>query len=239
MTSLFILLKNKRTTGIIFCIVLFAVYLPLVTKINFMQNDDWYYYSQVENFLHGNFKLLPQIAPTFYLQGAIASVFSLVFSLNNIPFLTLAIAMLNIFIFYSILTDILERSNLTSLILSTILFFNPLFQYSLIGFMTEQYFLLFLLSSLYFFLKYEKVHSFKDLIISNLFVLFGFFVRQVSLVFSATSVLYFLVYRKWKAALYQSCFSLFLIILYLLLPKTSEMISKTYHILHLLDLKFI
>jgi len=230
---------NKIVIGIIFCLLLFTAYLPLISKVNFMQNDDWYYYSQVQRFLSFNFKLLPQIAPVFYLQGAISTLFSLLFGLNNIPFLTMAIAVLNIFVFYLILTSILHKDIFTSLILSLTLFFNPLFQYSLIGFMTEQYFLFFLLCSLYFFLKFEIIPNYINLIFSNIFVSLGFLVRQVSLVFSLALFLYFLINRKWKIALYQILFTLVMVFLYLLLPKTPEMLSKTYQLQHLLNFHYI
>jgi hypothetical protein len=230
---------NKFTVGALFCLAIFITYIPLIAKVNFMQNDDWYYYSQVALFLQGSFRLIPQIAPIFYLQGIIASLFSLFFGLNSIPVLTLFVALLNVYIFYLILTNILENRILTPLLLSAIFFFNPLFQYSLIGFMTEQYFLLFLLCSIYLFLKYQKIGTTEYLIASNISIFLGFLVRQVSVVFSVTAFLYFLINRKWKTALYQAFFSLFLLFLYILIPKTPEMLSKTYQLHHLLNFHYI
>ena len=109
-----------------------------------MQNDDWVYYDNVDNFIKGNFLLSQLTAPTFYLQGLIAAAYSKIFGLDNLPRLTLIFSIGNFFIFAKILKKVGNLKFLNSTLISLIFFFNPLHFYSLLGFMTEIYFMFFL-----------------------------------------------------------------------------------------------
>lgn len=225
--------NKKRILGIVFCSLLFLASYFLTRKVNFMQNDDWYYYSQVAQFLKGDYRLLPEIAPTFYLQGLIGAIFAFIFGIGRLPYLTLAIGVMNIYIFYTILTGVLGKKPIFGLLLSSALFLNPLYQYSLYGFMTEQYFLFFLLLALYFFMN-SKVGFF------SVSVVFGFFVRQVSLVLSAASTVYYLLKKDFRRFIYQLLFLIFLVLVYLILfPRTPEMMHKTYQLQHFAKFNYI
>lgn len=230
--------KNK-IVGLFLSIGFFFLYFSLTSRVNFMQNDDSYYYSQVAGFLQGNFKLLPEIAPIFYLQGLLGSVFASVFGLERLPFLTLFTASANVFIFYLILTEIFEKRFFTSFIICGLFCFNPLFQYLLFGFMTEQYFLFFFLISLYFFYIYEKTGVAKNLFLTDLFIFAGFFLRQVSVVFAVSTSIFFLFKKRYKEALIQLGIFAALSLIYLIIPKSAEMENKTYQLHHLLDFKYI
>ena len=126
--------------------VLFLSLLPAALYINFYQNDDWVYYKQIEEFLSGNFLLLPQIAPTFYTQGLLGLFSALIFGVSKLPILTLLISVLNFAVFCLILNQNLKKTLVESLIVGSMFFTNLLFVYSMWGFMTENYFLLFILS---------------------------------------------------------------------------------------------
>ena len=130
-------------------LLLFLAALPLIVQINFFQNDDWVYYKMVAGFLQGNFSLHPYSAPTFYTQGFIATVFALVFGTKQLPVLTLAVTAVSFFVLAKILIDHLDQKPDKAVLLALLCFFNPLSVYLTLGFMTSQYFVLFLLLTLY------------------------------------------------------------------------------------------
>ena len=156
-----------------------------------MQNDDWYYYEQVRKFSQGDFTLSSNLAPTFYTQGILGVVFAFIFGLQSLPILTFAISLINIFLFYLILSKILNLPTFQAVITSLIFYLNPLNQYSIFGFMTEQYILLFVLLGFYFFYKYEKSSNSKHLLLFNISAIMGFFVKQTALVLVGASCLHF------------------------------------------------
>jgi len=181
-------------------LLLFLAALPLIVQINFFQNDDWVYYKMVAGFLQGNFSLHPYSAPTFYTQGFIATVFALVFGTKQLPVLTLAVTAVSFFVLAKILIDHLDQKPDKAVLLALLCFFNPLSVYLTLGFMTSQYFVLFLLLTLYFFLSYEKNHATGDLVLTHLFTFIGLMVRQVSLFIPLGLGIYSLYTRKFKLA---------------------------------------
>ena len=141
--------------------------------------------------------LLP---PTFYVQGLLGALFSAIFSATRLPVLTLAIAVSNAFVFGFILEEQFKLKVLDTLLLVSLLVVNPLFMYSIWGFMTEQYFLLFFLLSKYYVLKFERKNSKTHFIIANVTMILGFFVRQVSLVVPISVTLHFLITKRYRLA---------------------------------------
>lgn len=200
-------------------VLLFLVLFPLVNKINFYQNDDWVYYQQISNFKQLDFRLLPIIAPTFYLQGFLGLLFTFVFKIEKLPLLTLLVSIGNFVVFSLILRNNLKKSSIESILYGLIFFLNPLHIYSILGFMTENYFIFFLLLAFYF--------SPRKLFLSNLFGIMAFFVKQVGLCFSAALCVYFLLNKKYKEALYQLLLAVSAFLFYLyIFPRTSEMVEK-------------
>lgn len=205
-------ITNYRFYLFIVSFTLFLFLFPLVNKINFTQNDDWAFKLCVENYLQGNFNVNPitifnKSAPLFYTQGIMGSLFSLVFGIENLPILTLIISVCNFYILYLILIKFLNKKPVDSILYSLLFFFNPLYFYSMLGFMTENYFLFFLLLSLYFILSFtkntegsSKREKTKDFILANIFIILGFFVRQFSFFTSIafTIYLFFCLFSKEK-----------------------------------------
>src|SRR3989344_8109433 len=135
-------------------ILLFVLTFPLAKNIDFMQNDDWVYYKTTADFMQGVIKLDPYIGPTFYLQGFMGALWAYFFTLQTLPILTLIITVLNFFIFTTILAKFFKQSWLTATIIGSIYLFNPLNVYTAIGYMTTQYFMFFLLLSVFTFLLF-------------------------------------------------------------------------------------
>lgn len=217
----------------------FLLFLPLALRIDFMQNDDWYYYRTVEDFLKGNFVLHADIAPTLYIQVLLGAVFSLFFSPLRLPVLTLVMSIAGFLAFLSVLKKYFGISFLGSLLISLLLLFNPLYNYGIWGFMTENYFLLFLLLSFYFFHKHLKDSTGHSLIMANVLALAGFFVRQLALVFFLASGFYFFLVKEYKRGFTQLFQFLVIYLFYLtVFPKTGEMLSKGLEFAHLLQFDY-
>lgn len=215
---------------------LFLIFLPLINKVNFMQNDDWNRTTSVERFLKGDFSLLPVTATTFYTQGILGTVFASVFGMSKLPYLTLIVSVLNFFFFAMIVEKFFRMSKFSSIVNGLILFFNPLHMYSSIGFMTENYTLLMVLISLFFFLQYEQDRQSKFFLFSNLFSVLGFFCKQNAVVLTVSILFYFLVRKKYKEALVQFLTVSGLLLFYFLaFPKTPEMADKGLILNHLSD----
>ena len=154
--------------------ILLALF-PAYRLINFMQNDDWVYYQNISNLLSGNFLLHPKTAPSFYTISFGAGFWSLLFGIKSLPILTLIISIANFYVFVKILELKFSFSKITNLLISGILLTNFIHDYSSIGFMTENYLIFFLLLSILYFEKSEKLSQVKYLHLSNLFSIFTFF----------------------------------------------------------------
>jgi hypothetical protein len=194
-----------------------------------MQNDDWAYYQNIQNFLSGNFYLIPKTAPTFYSIGVLATIWSVIFGIKSLPILTLIISISNFYIFAKILEIKFQFSKYSNIAISLLLLTNFLHSYSSIGFMTENYLVFFLLLSILFFEKFQKTDAIKNLHLSNLFSVLTFFVKQSGLIFICATAIYFLIkkdFQKLKIQIaYISSISLFY---FLVFPKTSEMVKKNF-----------
>src|SRR3989344_1094087 len=140
---------TEKNLPLLLAIILFSIFVPLITQINFMQNDDWNRYLSIQNFLNGDFKLLSVTATTFYTQGFIGLFFAKIFGLQGLPILTLFISVANFYILTLMCNKMFQLRLVHSILIGLILFFNPLHFYSILGFMTENYLLFFALLGLY------------------------------------------------------------------------------------------
>ena len=231
---------KRLNSGQIASVVLFLVCLPLVLQITFPQNDDWVYYRMVKSFMDGNLMLDPISAPTFYFQGLLGAVFAFVFGLTRLPVLTLAVSVLNFYLVYKILTTTTRLGSRWSMLLSLIWFFNPLNIYSMLGFMTENYLLVCILSSLYFFSRYIAESKSSHYVLFNIFLLLGLLTKQSALALAVAYPMYFLVNKKWRLFGMQAFIAGTLLAFYFLLfPKTAEMYEKPLQFHHLLDIDYL
>jgi hypothetical protein len=194
-----------------------------------MQNDDWAYYQNIQNFLSGNFFLIPKTAPTFYTIGILATIWSLILGITSLPLLTLAVSVANFYLFSKILETKFKLSWYSNICISLILFTNFIHAYSSIGFMTENYLIFFLLLSILFFEKFQISSKLINLHISNIFSVLTFFVKQSGLIFLCATTFYFLIKRDFKNLKIQFSYLLGTALFYFFVfPKTSEMVKKNF-----------
>ena len=206
--------------------LLFIYYVNLARQVNFMQNDDWYYYAQVEQFLNGDFSLLPKIAPTFYMQGFMGALFAGIFGISKLPYLTILVGFASLLIIYNIVY-LISKSYLISVITALMIFLFPLNQIALVGFMTESYFIFFALLSLFLATKFEHKPDIRYQYLTTIFYTLSFFVRQVGLVFPLGFSIYYLIKKNYKVALLHILFFILTFTFYYtFFPKTEEMTSK-------------
>ncbi|MFC1624957.1 hypothetical protein ACFL15_01120 [Patescibacteria group bacterium] len=215
---------------IIFSIFLFLFLLPIYSKINFHQNDDWAFSKSVESFLSRDFssvpiKIMGKSAPLFYTQGIIGYIFSLAFGLSSLPILTLLISIGCFYLLNRILLDFFNKKLWEALLISFFFFVNPIFIYSSIGFMTENYFLFSALLSMYFFERYKKDESWKNLLLINLGIVLAFFVRQIALVISVGLFVELFKKKNWKHISVHCFLNLLLFIFYYFYYYTSSSYS--------------
>lgn len=232
--------KQSWIVGFIAAFVLFLLLLPLSLKIDFMQNDDWVYYGMVERFMGGDFRLDPLSAPTFYTQGLLGTAFAFVFSVERLPFLTLAVSVLCFFVLYLILIKHFNQTQITSILLSLFVFFNPLFVYSIWGFMTENYFLLFLLLSVYFYLEAVECWKLRRVALYVLFLFLALNTRQIALVLPLSTLLHSLSVKNRGVFLLNVVVALFFAIyLKVIFPGTAEMTEKGLQFHHLQEFPYV
>ncbi len=205
-------------------IALFLIFLPLVLSIDFYQNDDLVYYSNVNRFLHGDLTLSSEVAPTFYVQGLLGLAFVKFFSFDRLPILTFIISCLNFGTLSIISYRFFKQDVWKSILIGLLLFFNPISFYSMLGFMGEAYLLFFALISLYFYYSFFENKKITQFIFANLFWILSFFVKQWAIVIPSAFVLQKFFQRKWNEMVPQ-LFILILVVSYyfFVFPRTNEM----------------
>lgn len=145
-------IKKIIIITVAFSFILFVL-LHVSKNVLFYQNDDWIFYDNVERFLSGNFGLNPLTAPLFYTQGIIGMFFAKLFGLSQLPVLTVIISIATIYVFYFLIKSNEVYKNRERILLTVFLLLNPFIIYSAIGFMTEIYFVFFIVLSIYLFEK--------------------------------------------------------------------------------------
>ncbi len=233
------LLHNRYFRHLLFPLATFLTLLPVSLLVNFYQNDDWCYYLTVERFASGDFTLHPYVGPTFYLQGFMGMLFAKFFGTANLPVLTLLVACTSLYFFTLILNEFLKVDFKWSIVLGLLFFLNPLGIYELWGFMSNHYFEMFLLSALYFFLKYEKTLEKKYNIWYLILVFLGLLVRQTSLVMPLTVSIYYALKKKIKLSAFNFVYFVLLYIFYLkVLPLTPRIMEVPLQFQHLLKFNY-
>lgn len=209
---------------LLFSILLFSIIFPLSNSISFYQNDDWVYYRVIKQFLTGNYDMPGYIEALFYTQGFLGTIFAKFFGVEKLPVLTLLTACISFFMLAIILNKFYLKNVFNSILVSLIMFVSPLFIYSTLGFMSEMYFILFLLLAFYFLESYQATTKKIDLVFFNISVIIGFFVRQLAIFSIVASVIVFIKNKKYKEALIQASVGILLFLAYTyIVPKTGTM----------------
>jgi len=231
-------------------LILFIILIPLYSQINFYQNDDWNRNSSVERFMNYDFSLLDVTATTFYSQGLMGFFWSQIFGTKKIPILTLFISIISGYLFFKILQNTTSFSKLSNFLISLLLLFNPLYAYSSIGFMTENYLMFYFLLSLYFFLKFtkntdEKSIQLKYLVIANFFAILAFYSKQNAVIIQLGMLIYLLFkIDKHKLLTYKELWLQIIFILitlfsyFFIFPRTTEMREKDTQFLNIFNFDY-
>ena len=234
-------MRTNRDIKILFGISIqfFLLAFPLIKTIDFMQNDDWVYYKTTADFMKGVIQLDPYIGPTFYLQGFMGALWAYFFTLETLPILTLIITVLNFFIFATILIKFFKQSWLTATIIGSIYLFNPLNVYTAIGYMTTQYFMFFLLLSVFTFLLFEKNQKYVYLFLTLFLSFLGLLIRQVSLAIPLSMAIYFTLKKDFKKTLLSIISSIFFGVIYnFLIPLTPRIREVGLQLHHFKEIKY-
>src|SRR3989344_6811293 len=194
-------------------LTIFILLLPVAFNINYQQNDDWVYYNSASSFLKGIIAVHPYSAASFYSIGFLASIFANVFGIEKIPVLTLFVSLLSIFILNLIIIKYYKTKFNDSVIISFLILVNPLFVYSMWGFMTENYFLFFFLSALYFIFDFNSgVKQKLNFTLANLFIVISYSAHQLGLIISLALIFNLIQTKKYKYAIIQSLIFLALLV---------------------------
>ncbi len=164
--------------------IVLSIYFLSIIFVNplgeFTVNDDWIFSRQILAFRLGLWKMSSLMDPIFITQGLLGFLWSLVFgySHTSLRILTLLVTALSAVGLYKI-TQIFSLKKLPTVFVLITYLFNPLVYTSAFTFMTENYFLLFFIWNLYFYLKFIRSGNFRDLIIGTVFCALATLVRQV------------------------------------------------------------
>jgi len=232
---------SKNSLFLLFAsLFLFLILLPLVSRINFPQNDDWVYYQNVELIKSEGLKLDPYLGPTFFVQGILGSLYSYVFPLATLPVFTLFLSVVSFFIFTKILTDYLNIDSGKAILLGLLFYLTPMNIYTSLGFMTSQYFLPWFLLAIYLFLSYEKKDSIYVLGLLLLTTFIALNQRQVALILPISFAFYYLLNKKiQKFLLFFADFVLMLSYYLFIFPRTEAMLTKSFAFNHFIEFDYI
>ena len=159
-------------------------------------NDDWIFLRQIEAFDLGIFTLSKEIDPSFILQGLLGFVWGKLFGISflSLQVLTFLITLLGVYALYLIFKELEIPRNFIVLAL-LLYFFNPLVFASAFTFMSDNYFLTFLLFSLFFYVKFLKTLERRNLLFAGIFTFLSILVRQTGiLTFFAFSAVFTYIY---------------------------------------------
>jgi hypothetical protein len=178
-----------------------AIYVIAVLVVfpfsEFAVNDDWIFVRQVEAFELGIPTLSSLIDPSFIFQGGLGFLWGQIFGISfvSMRMLTVLATIILIFGVYKILKFFKTTEEVSILVLLTLVF-NPVLFNSSLTFMTEIYFLVFFVWSLYFYLRDLREKSgLRSFILGTVLSGFAFLIRQYG-VFLPLLVLALSFFRK-------------------------------------------
>lgn len=154
---------------------------------NFPISDDFFYLTQVKAFSMGVFIKSALIDPTFILQAFIGLIWGKVFGITYVSLrvLTVIFSILCIVGVDKILSFFNVRKSIKTLSLVLVAFIPQFYACSL-TFMSENYFLSFILFSLYNFLLFTKTNKNKYLLIASILGGLSMMIRQYGVVLFIT-----------------------------------------------------
>jgi hypothetical protein len=183
------LIEVLRSNEFVLVVALFTLfYLVVGPTGEFPINDDWLFVRQLEAFSKGIYKINVLIEPSFIAQGLLGLAWGKVFGVSfySMRILTFFVSVFFFYGVWSLLKSLNVAKNLRFVAL-LLLAFNPVIFSSSLTFMTEIYFLTFIVWGFFFYLRFLKTMeesevSLSDLMLGTLFCGLAFLVRQIALV---------------------------------------------------------
>lgn len=190
-------MKGNKLFLILLVIIQILAYAFVNPRGNFSINDDWFYAREVNNFNFVNYEVDSLVTPSLIGQVWYAKVITKTFgfSLEILRFTTIILSILLIIAFYLLLTELKVKREL-SFFLSLLLFFNPLFFYLSVSFMTDIPALAFVVFALLFFAKYINRQKWGYFILASLYLIYAIIIRQSYLFLLPLSFIF--IYDKNK-----------------------------------------
>ena len=181
--------------------VLTIIWFGLIALIqplgDFPVNDDWAYAHNVwELSQNGQFKFSDWPAMTLVTQTVIGSISTLFFGFSHevLRFTTIVFGCFTILIAYRVVWKEL-RSSLLAYLFAGFIISHPFMLTLSSSFMTEVYFLFFMLGSIYFLLDYMKDSRFRNLPLLVLFMIGAVLVRQTALILPLAYLFVLLIFK--------------------------------------------
>lgn len=191
---------------------------------SYIVNDEWIFFRQVEAFIDGIFRINSIIDPTFILQGLLGFIWSKLFgfSFENLHILSVLFSILFLFGLFKVLKR-LKVDPKVQLAVLLVTIFNPILYHLSFTFMTEIYFLAFLIWALYFYLRYFDKASLWILFIAGVLTATAVLIRQPAavLLFSFILILFIKGEKRKLHFVVPSLPVLLSIVVYLVWPRYS------------------
>ena len=179
-------------------IVVYIIAVWFIKPIgNYPVNDDWDFMLHVKYFSEGKFVKNSLIDASFILQGFLGLLWSNIFGLSFDSLRLLTVTFFVIFLtgFNKILV-LFNLNNKVKLVANAALLINPYTISSSLSFMTEIYFLSFMIWSLFFFFKYTENHSKTNFYLAIILASSSILIRQFGILLLITYALYFAFIEK-------------------------------------------
>ncbi len=177
-------------------VYLFAVWV-IYPVGNYPVNDDWDFILHVKYFSEGKFVKNSLIDASFILQGFLGLLWSNIFGLSfdSLRILTIIFFIIFLIGFNKILV-LFNLNNKVKLLSNAALLINPYTISSSLSFMTEIYFLSFMVWSLFFFFKYSDNQNKTNFYLAITLASASILIRQFGILLLITYALYFIFIEK-------------------------------------------
>ena len=164
---------------------------------NYPVNDDWDFMLHVKYFSEGKYVKNSLIDASFILQGLLGLFWSNIFGLSfdSLRLLTIIFFIIFLIGFNKILV-LFNLNNKVKLISNAALLINPYTISSSLSFMTEIYFLSFMIWSLFFFFKYIENQNKTNFYLAVILASSSILIRQFGILLLVTFALYFAFIEK-------------------------------------------
>ncbi len=175
--------------------LVFASLLIIPIK-NFSSGDDYAYYSTVENFLNGNFRLHANISMTFVLQGLYGALVSSIigFSHSSLIIATIILSGITVVSVYIFLRKLVGRK--FAFLGSLLFLFNPVYFYLSHTFMTDVPALSLVTLSFIFMYNGVQERKYKYILFGIIFSALAFGIRQYGLAPILGLALYYMLNKR-------------------------------------------